>query len=128
MGITEKFPSTIALPNVIKSQLQNQKPQNFLFFIFLFGQYTLIFERAEQNYLSGNYFLSFHESLVGCVGVTLTGTHYYTKGSDETPKQGVTQRYRLSWLSNSAPRMSPNAGGGSCEVSANEYSRTQEPK
>ncbi len=43
-------------------------------------------------------------------------------------RQGVTKRCRLFWLTNSA-QMSPNAaGGGSCGVSANEYSCTQEPK
>jgi hypothetical protein len=39
-------------------------------------------------------------------------------------EQGVTKRCRLSWMT-----ISPNAGkGGSCGVSANEYSCTQEPK
>jgi hypothetical protein len=38
--------------------------------------------------------------------------------------QGVTKRYRLSWLTNNAlVYMSPNAeGGGGCGVSTNEYS------
>ncbi len=39
--------------------------------------------------------------------------------------QGVTKRYRLSWLTNSALVYEPNCGGGSCGVSANEYSGAQ---
>jgi hypothetical protein len=44
--------------------------------------------------------------------------------------QGVTKRCRLSLLTNLAlSYMSPNAGGGgSCGVSANGYSCTQDPK
>jgi hypothetical protein len=38
-------------------------------------------------------------------------------------QQGVTKRYRLSWLTNSALVYEPKCrGGGGCEVSANEYS------
>ncbi len=40
--------------------------------------------------------------------------------------QEVTQRYRLSWLTNRALVLSPE--GGSFGVSANKYSCTQEPK
>ncbi len=44
--------------------------------------------------------------------------------------QGDTKRCRLSWLTNSALVYEPKCGGegGSCGVSANEYSSTQEPK
>ncbi len=44
--------------------------------------------------------------------------------------QGVTKRCRLSWLTNSVLVYEPKCGGegGSCGVSANEYSCTQEPK
>ncbi len=37
--------------------------------------------------------------------------------------QGVTKRCRLSWLTNSALVYEPKCGGGgSCRISANEYS------
>ncbi len=42
--------------------------------------------------------------------------------------QGVTKRCRLSWLTNSALVYAPKRGGGSCGVSTNEHSCTQEPK
>jgi hypothetical protein len=44
--------------------------------------------------------------------------------------QGATNRCCLSWLTNSALVYEPKCGGegGSCGVSANEYSCTQEPK
>jgi hypothetical protein len=44
--------------------------------------------------------------------------------------QGVTTRYRLSWLTNSALVYEPKfwGEGGSYGVSANDYSCTQEPK
>ncbi len=43
--------------------------------------------------------------------------------------QGITKRCPLSWLTNSALPYEPKCGGrGSCGVSANEYSCTQEPK
>jgi hypothetical protein len=42
-----------------------------------------------------------------------------------TTAQGVTQRCRLSWLTNSALIYEPKCGGGgSCGVSANECSCT----
>jgi hypothetical protein len=42
--------------------------------------------------------------------------------------QGVTKRCHLSWLTNSALVYDPEwEGGGSCGVSANEFSCTQEP-
>jgi hypothetical protein len=47
------------------------------------------------------------------------------------PGQGVTKTCRLSWLTNSALVYEPKCrgkGGGSCGVSANEYSCTKEPK
>ncbi len=45
-------------------------------------------------------------------------------------RQGVAKRCRLSWLANSALVYEPQMRGeeGSCGVSANEYSCTQEPK
>ena len=43
--------------------------------------------------------------------------------------QGVTKKWRLSWLTNSALVYEPKCGGrGSCGVSANKYSCTKEPK
>jgi hypothetical protein len=44
--------------------------------------------------------------------------------------QGVTQRCRLSWLTNSALVYAPKRveGDESCAVSANVYSCTVEPK
>ncbi len=56
------------------------------------------------------------------------------KGDDKgeytlSGKQGITKRCRLSWLTNSALVYEPKCGErGSCGVSANEYSCTQEPK
>jgi hypothetical protein len=49
----------------------------------------------------------------------------------EYSDQGVTKRCRLSWLTNNALVYEPKCGGrggGSCGVSANEYSCTQDPK
>jgi hypothetical protein len=40
----------------------------------------------------------------------------------------LSKRCRLSWLINSALVYEPKCGGGSCGVSANEYSCKQEPK
>ncbi len=47
------------------------------------------------------------------------------KGTVSQVFQGVTKRCRLSWLTKRAPQM---RAGGSCGVSANEYSCTQGPQ
>ncbi len=50
--------------------------------------------------------------------------------SSVTSRQGVTKRWCLSWVTNTALVYEPKCGGRGlgCGISANEYSCTQEPK
>ncbi len=61
----------------------------------------------------------------------MTGNPISSRTPPSLPiQQGVTKRRRLSWLTNSAivyePKCGVGGGGGSCRVSVNEYSCTQE--